>query len=155
MMILRRLQPSETREAHEYIKAHHQKRSAPPGHIAAFEFLESAKRVGVALVGRPTARTYDPDLIVEFTRLCFADKGNCGSQALSMMRAWVRKWLPGIRLVISYSDPGDGHEGTIYRADNWCPLRKTRAMHEGSGWDSRKERTLGPYSAKVLWVRSP
>ena len=158
-MILRRCQPSETRAIHEWMKEVHYLKSAPPGHVAALEFIEGKERVGAMLLGRPAARSYDADLILELTRAYFVDSApkNTESQGLSMMRAWVRKWLPGIRLLISYSDPAQGHTGTIYAADGWAPFGMTSGSHaQQSRWKSRPGRVVEQnYSQKQRWVRTP
>ena len=120
-MILRRCQPSESRELREWIKRSHYLESAPPGYVAALEFLEGKERIGGMLLGRPAARTYGEE-ILELTRMYFVDSApkNTESAALAMMRAFVRKWFPSIRLLISYSDPSQGHTGGIYKADGWA-----------------------------------
>ena len=132
-------------------------KSAPPGHIAAFEFIEGKERVGGLLIGRPSSKGYNPDFVVEFSRVCFADgiPENAGSRALAMGRRWIRINLPGIRLVLSYHNPAT-HNGTMYLADGWCPLGITKAKHGQSGWASRQGRKFEEtYVPKQRWVRSP
>src|SRR5690348_7094947 len=108
--------------------------SAPPSHIAAFEFIEGRDRVGVLLMGRPSSRAYDPNHIAEFTRICFDRKlaSNSASRALAMARKQVRIFWPQIKLLLSYHDPSK-HDGTMYLADGWCPLGFTRAKHDQNG----------------------
>ena len=101
---------------------------------------------------------YDPDLVVQLYRVFFVDEtAHCvESQALAMARKHIRTWTPQIRLVLSYSDPSVGHEGTIYDADGWCPLGKTRERHDyGFQTHKGRERTKRDVSAKVRWVRTP
>lgn len=142
---------------HEWIKVHHKMQSCPPGHIAAYEFLEGRERVGGLLIGRPTSRSYDSDRIFEFTRVCFIDGilANAGSRALAMARKQVRIYWPGIRLVLSYSNP-ETHGGKMYEADGWCPLGMTKAKHGQNGWASRQGRKFEEiYVPKQRWIRSP
>lgn len=156
-MILRRCQPSESRELRDWIKQKHYLRSAPPGFVAALEFLEGRERIGGMLIGRPAARTYGEE-ILELTRMFFVDEApkNTESAALAMMRSWIRKWLPSIRLLISYSDPSQGHTGMIYKADGWARFGKTEARHGQSGWASRQGRKMQEtYCSKTRWVRTP
>jgi hypothetical protein len=65
------------------------------------------------------AAAFDADKILELTRAFFVDEAprSTESHGLSMLRHWVRKWLPGVRLLASYSDPAQGHTGAIYAAD--------------------------------------
>ena len=155
-MILRRAQPSESREVSAWIKQRHYLSSCPPGYVVALEFIEGRDRVGAMLLGRPAARAYDADRILELTRMYFVDEmpKNTESCALAMMRKWVRRWLPGIRLLLSYSDPAQGHQGTIYRADGWAPFGQTKHT-SGHGWRSRPGRSDDPVTPKLRWVRTP
>ena len=155
-MILRRAQPSESREVASWIKERHYLKSTPPGYVVALEFIEGRERIGAMLIGRPTARSLDADRILELTRMYFEDAAptNTESQALSQMRAFVRKWFPAIRLLISYSDPSVGHRGTVYEADGWAPFGKTTHA-SGYGWKSRNGRRDSPCQPKQRWVRTP
>lgn len=157
-MILRRCQPSESRAAKTWIGEHHYLKSTPPGYIAVLEFLEGSELIGAMLLGRPSSRGYDPDRIMEITRVYFIDGPlapcNTESRALAMMRKWVRTWLPNIRLLLSYSDPSQGHTGKIYEADGWAPLGMTEKK-TGYGWRSRPNRKDDPVTPKQRWVRTP
>lgn len=156
-MIIRRLQPGETREAHEWVKKHHDMHSAPPSHIAAFEYVEGRQRVGVLLMGRPSSKAYNPEYVAEFTRVCFDGQlpANSASRALAMARKQVRIFWPQFKLLLSYHDPSK-HDGTMYLSDGWCPLGMTKAKHGQSGWASRKGRTFEEtYIPKQRWVRTP
>lgn len=155
-MILRRCQPSESRELAAWIKDRHYLASTPPGYVVALEFLEGRQRFGAMLLGRPASRAYDADRVLELTRMFFTDEAprNSESAALAMMRAWVRKWLPGIRLLLSYSDPAAGHTGGIYAADGWAPFGRT-ATAKSWGWKSRDGRRDSPQGPKQRWVRTP
>lgn len=152
----RRTQPSEALAAKAWITERHYLESAPPGFVHVYEYLLGRQLVGGCILGRTSARQYDPDRILEVTRLFFVDDTppNVESQGLAMMRKHVRTWLPRIRLLIAYSDPDHGHEGTIYEADGWCPLGMTEGAW-GAGWGSRVGRRARPVSKKRRWVRTP
>lgn len=155
-MILRRAQPSESRAVKTWLKAHHYLGSTPPGFVHALEFIEGRELIGAMLPGRPSSKAYDADKVLEVTRVCFVDSApkNTESQALAMMRKHVRTWLQGVRLLISYSDPAQGHSGTIYEADGWCPFGMTTSK-SGYGWRSRPNRKNDPVTPKQRWVRTP
>lgn len=139
-----------------WIAERHYLRSAPPGYVAVLECVQGAVRVGGMILGRPTARCYDPNVILELTRMYFIDatEKNTESWALGKMRAFVRKWYPGIRLLLAYSDPAQGHTGTVYRADGWAPFGLTDEAR-GYGWASRNGRRDTPQGRKQRWVRTP
>lgn len=140
----------------EWIKERHYLKSAPPGHVLVLEFREGRDRVGMMQIGRPSARTYDANRILELNRMYFVDEApkNTESRALAMMRRHVRTWFPSIRLLISYSDPAHGHTGAVYEADGWAPLGMT-SSGPGMGWKSRANRRDVPNSKKQRWVRTP
>lgn len=83
--------------------------------------------VGVCIYTRPAgpaaAQKYyptDPDKCLELRRLCLIDDTpkNAESFFLSRTLKWLRKnteW----KFVVSYADPEQGHEGTIYKASNF------------------------------------
>ncbi|PYI57046.1 hypothetical protein DLM86_00940 [Paenibacillus flagellatus] len=105
--------------------------------------------------GRPTARTIDQDSMLELTRMYLIDGTEpfAESKALALARKHIRKHMPGIKGLVSYSSTGQGHEGTIYKADGWFPIGKTRKRREG--WSSRPDRADRDLAQKVRWVRSP
>ncbi len=155
-MQVRRAQPSETEELKGWIAANHYLQSAPPGFVHLLEFIEGKNRLGGMVIGRPSAKTYDCNRILQVHRVWFIDETeHCiESKALALMRKHVRVWLPQIRLLLSYSDPSVGHEGTIYEADGWAPLGLTDEAW-GYGWKSRNGRRDQKVSRKMRWVRTP
>ncbi len=155
-MNIRRCQPSESRLTAEWIAELHYLRSKPSGFVHVLEFVEGRELIGAMILGRPSSRGLDADLVLELNRLYFIDDTTAyvESQALAMMRKHVRTWLNGIRLLISYSDPQQGHEGTIYRADGWAPFGMS-THKSGYGWASRPNRKADPVTPKQRWVRTP
>lgn len=154
---MRRAQPSETRAIMAWIKAHHYTRRTPPGYVAVLEFIGAGNvRLGAMMIGRPSARTLDADKILELTRMYFVDAtpANIESHGLAMMRRFVRTWFPGIKLLLSYSDPSQGHGGGVYEADGWAPFGST-GKKSGYGWRSRPNRSDDPVTPKIRWVRTP
>src|SRR5262245_14468800 len=155
-MICRRTQPQETRTVQRWIQERHYTTSGPPSCVFVLEFFEGKERIGAIQVGRPTSRELDADLILEITRIVFVDltERNVESRALSMTRKFVRTWYPSIKLLLSYSDPRQEHDGTIYRADGWAPFGRT-SHRSGKGWTSRDGRVSSQSWQKQRWVRTP
>lgn len=155
-MHIRRAQPSETRELKDWIAARHYLGSCPPGFVHLYEFTEGKDLIGGMLLGRPSAKQYNPDKILQLHRMFFVDATPrfVESHGLALMRRYVRVWLPRIKGLLSYSDPSVGHEGTVYEADNWCPLGLTDEAW-GNGWESREGRKSEKKSRKMRWFRSP
>lgn len=153
---LRRAQPSEARFVKEWIKARHYTRRTPPGFVQALEFVNGREVIGAMLIGRPCGRSPYLDRWLELTRMYFVDEApkNSESRGLAMMRRHVRIWLPNIRMLIAYSDPSQGHEGTVYEADGWAPAGMTEHK-TGYGWRSRPNRNDDPVTPKLRWIRTP
>ena len=152
----RRAQPSETRELSAWIAAHHYLGCCPAGFVNLYEFTEGRELIGGMLLGRPSAQQYNPDKILQLHRMFFIDETErfVESQGLAIMRKHVRVWIPQIKGLLSYSDPSEGHEGTVYEADNWCPLGMTEEPW-GFGWNSREGRKEEKHSKKMRWFRTP
>ena len=129
-------------------------RSVPAGAVIRMCFMDSDRRiVGGMLWGHPTARKLDPKCLLELTRMCFIDDTPpfTESHCLSMARKHIRKHHPAIKGLIAYSSTGAGHEGTVYKADNWYPLGSTKS----ASWETREGRVDRDLSVKTRWTRSP
>ena len=87
------------------------------------------KLAGVAIYGYPVGRSapksISPELkeeeVLELTRLfIFDDYGkNTESVVLSKTFKWLQENASEIKVLVSYSDPEQGHLGIIYQATNW------------------------------------
>lgn len=153
-MNLRRCQPSESKATSRWIALNHYLKCCPPGFVQVVEFTEGRELIGAMLLGRPASKEYDADTILQLHRMFFIDEApkNTESQGLGMMRKHVRVWLPTIRLLLSYSDPEQGHMAIVYEADGWARFGMTSS---GTGWKSREGRRDAPNSKKQRWVRTP
>lgn len=56
----------------------------------------------------------------------------------------------GSKGLVAYSSTGHGHEGTVYQADGWFEVSRSRAAR-----DYREGRKNLDTTAKIKWVRSP
>lgn len=83
--------------------------------------------VGVCVYTRPAgpaaAQKYypqDPDKCLELRRLCLVDDTPKNAESFFVGRTlrWLRKHTDW-KFVVSYADPEQGHQGTIYRASNF------------------------------------
>ncbi|MDD3231700.1 MAG: hypothetical protein PHE09_21200 [Oscillospiraceae bacterium] len=143
---------SHKTDVDNYIITHHYLHSAPAGaRLRLWIKDDSDNVIGAMMWGRPTARTYDYNRILELTRLYLIDDTeHCAeSKALGMARKYIRKHLPEIRGLISYSSTGEGHKGTVYLADGWFAVGTTRA----AAWNKQGRKNIDK-SKKIRWVRS-
>jgi len=74
---------------------------------------------GVMVFSNPTSRRLPQRRWLELTRWCLDGHKNGGSRQWAAVSRWLRNARPEVTTVISYSDPGAGHTGALYRACNW------------------------------------
>ena len=97
------------------------------------QFFDEAeeKLIGVACYGFPVGRRVIGSIfseeilenknILELTRL-YIDDGygkNIESHVISSTFKWLRENAPNIKVLVSYADPEQSHDGAIYQATNW------------------------------------
>lgn len=86
---------------------------------------EDNKFIGVVLFGQgATPEIGSPyglrqTEICELTRVALTTHKTPVSRILSIALRFLRNSNPGIRLVVSFADQGQGHHGGIYQATNW------------------------------------
>ena len=78
----------------------------------------------------------------ELTRIALKKHKNYVSKMLSLSLKFLKKSNPGLRLVVSFADPEQGHHGGIYQATNWVYTgitNKTSSYIDGKGrkWHAR------------------
>lgn len=106
---------------------------------------------GVIVFANPTSRRL-PVTWLEVSRWCILrDRGkNAGSSQWSRAWRWAASRWPDATTVVSYSDPGVGHTGALYRACNWLwapTWHRLRPPPSGNGTRSGKKQ-----GTKDRWV---
>lgn len=147
-----KLEECKTKEVDRYIAENHYLHSTPAGAKLRLWVLDDNNNIiGAMMWGRPTARTYNHERILELTRLFMIDETepNAESKALGMARKLIRTKLPQIKGLISYSSTGEEHKGTIYEADGWFAVGLTEAKK----WNKEGRANID-ISQKIRWVRS-
>jgi len=76
---------------------------------------------------------------------------------MSISRKMLKRICPGIKIIVSYADMNQGHEGKIYQADNWQvygkPVRDEMYLLKGKEVHSRS--VGAKYGTRSLpWLRS-
>lgn len=141
----------------QWLVEHHYLHSVPAGAVMRMRFENDTHlTLGCMMWCRPSARMLDQSgQLLQLARMCFVDDTEpcIESKALAMARKYIRKHYPACKGLLSYASTGEGHAGTIYRADNWYLLGRTQAQR--NGWTNREGRTNRDCSAKLRWTRSP
>ena len=143
-----------SREVDEWIKARHYLHSVPAGAVIRMEFLnDDGERIGAMMWGRNTSPRAEQREQLCLTRMYFIDDTErcVESAALAMARKYIRKHYNYVKGVVAYSSTGQGHEGTVYKADGWFEVSRTKAGSK----DYRDGRKNIDTSSKIKWVRTP
>lgn len=95
---------------------------------------------GVMVFANPRSRRL-PLAWLELVRWCLHGEKNAGSRQWASFAAYARERLPVHTTVVSYSEPGHGHTGALYRAAGWLwapTWHRLRPPPTGNGtWKSR------------------
>ena len=153
---IRRVQPGEARDVDTWITERHYRGCVPPGAVLRLEWILRGERIGAMMWGRPCARMLnaDADHLLELTRMYFDGDGAISmTAALAQARKHIRSWFPQVKLLLSYADPQQGHEGIIYQADGWARFGKTTPKE--LGWANRDDRRDACGHSKIRFVRTP
>jgi len=60
-----------------------------------------------------------PTEVCELTRVALDKHYHHVTKMMSIAIKMLKKLCPGLKLVVSYADPEEGHEGVMYKAGNW------------------------------------
>ncbi len=138
-------------EAARYAVTHwHYSQALPTPPIVRFGVWEDGRFIGCALFSRGASsnllRPYGLESTqgCELTRVALDHHDSPVSRIVSVAIRLLRKSNPNLRLIISFADPNQGHEGVIYQAMNWIYTGKTTEGIEyverrtGKRWHSRQ-----------------
>jgi hypothetical protein len=107
---------------------------------------------GVMVFANPSSRRLPQHRWVELVRWCItSEEKNSGSRQWKAVKAWLLAEFPDVTTVVSYSDPGHGHTGALYRACNWLwapTWHRLREPPSGNGKWKKDTRQ----SVKDRWV---
>lgn len=84
----------------------------------------------------------------ELVRVALANHYSQVTKILSLTRKMLLIHSPGLRVIVSFADPEQNHDGTIYQADNWYYTGDTQPSEEyivnGKRWHGRALRHEKP-----------
>lgn len=137
-------------EAAEFMKNFHRHNKAPTGGLFAVGASDGEKMVGVAIVGRPVARSRQDGLTVEVTRCCVIDGAPKGTPSALYAACWRAAHAMGWHRLITYTLQSES--GASLRGAGW-KLIGERAANDPARWQSRPGREWQPVvgQAKLLW----
>ena len=104
--------PISFRELCAYVQQHHRHNKPPRGGKVFIGCTDDGDLVGVASLGRPKARAYNPKHVAEITRTCTDGAENANSKLYGACRQIAKAM--GYWKVITYTQAGES--GTSLRA---------------------------------------
>lgn len=115
-----------TYEAAKYACEHwHYSGCMPAGKLVKVGAWERGSFVGCVVFGLgannnlPKAFNLEVTQICELVRVALTGHSAPVSKVLALAVKFLKNQSPGVRLVVSYADPAQGHHGGIYQACNW------------------------------------
>lgn len=114
----------------------HYSKSLPVGKLIRIGAWESKRFVGVILfawgmnksLGAPYGLAMNQ--CCELVRIALRDHKAPVTRMVALALKLVRKQSPGLRLIVSFADPEQGHTGGIYKAGNWIYTGQSAAGYE-------------------------
>lgn len=135
----------------------------PAGKLLKHGVWESGRFTGAVIYGRGATPRLTGQFglqqteCVELVRVALRDHQHHVSQIVADSLRQLHRTNPGLRLVVSFADPGQGHHGGIYQAGNWLYLGTGNPPPEyvihGQRMHSRSVYAKG-WSQSVPWLRA-
>ena len=140
--------PISLREANEFVKQYHRHHKPVVGHKFSVAASDSGKIVGVAIVGRPVARSLDDGRTLEVTRCC--TNGHANACSFLYGTAWRAARALGYTMVVTYILASEN--GSSLRASGYKVVGKVK----GRSWScpSRPRQDKHPTVDKVRYARA-
>lgn len=103
----------------------HYSKSVPAGKLVKIGVWEDGMFKGVVLFSRGANKSIgtpyklSQSQVCELTRIAITTHKTPVTKIVSIAIKMLRKYCPDLKLIVSYADVDQGHEGTIYKAGNW------------------------------------
>lgn len=114
----------------------HYTRSMPCGKLTCFGAWECERYVGAVIFGRGANNHIgspwglEQTSVCELVRVALTDHKTPTSKIVARSLRGLSQHCPGIKLVVSYADPEQGHAGILYQALNFIYIGKSAAQRE-------------------------
>lgn len=103
----------------------------PKSKVVKVGVWENDQFIGVVLFSSgaspflPKRYDLDQDECCELTRIALREHQTPVSRIVRIALSFLKRHCPGMRLVVSFADPEQGHHGGIYQAGNWIYAGQT------------------------------
>jgi hypothetical protein len=129
-----RLAPATYAAAKYAVENWHYSQRMPAGKLVRIGVWEDGAYIGVVIFGRGGSSNLGKQHglpqteICELVRIALTDHVAPVTQIVAEALRFLKRTSPGIRLVVSYADPAQGHVGKIYQAGGWIFTGVTAPM---------------------------
>jgi hypothetical protein len=146
--------PVLLKEATEFVANFHRHNLPPRGGVFSVGASDGARLVGVAIVGRPIARSLQDGTTLEVLRCCVVDDAPKGTCSALYGACWRAARALGWRRLLTYTLQAEG--GASLRGAGWKVIAE-RAARDPEKWRNRPGREWQAVvgQAKLLWEASP
>lgn len=124
-----------THEAAKFAVEHwHYSQCLPAGKSVKVGVWEDGKFIGVVIFSRGATNHIgspyglEQTEVCELTRIALRQHQTPVSRIMSIAIKFLHRQSPGMRLVVSYADPLQGHHGGVYQANGWIYTGATKAQ---------------------------
>lgn len=141
----------------------HYSQAMPVGKLVKVGAWEQDRFIGAVLFGRGAApslgRPYGlhQGECCELVRVALDEHAAPTSQIVAAAIRMLKQQSPGLRLIVSFADEGQGHMGTLYQAGNWIYLGVAEAAWFRVRGELVHPKTLhslyGQGGQSVAWLR--
>lgn len=90
--------------------------------------------------------------VCELVRVALAKHSTPVTRIVSIAIKLLTKQSPGLRMIVSYADPGKGHHGGIYQGGNWIYVGSSAKVWTANGLHNR---TFGGNSKRAIAELGP
>lgn len=140
-----------THEAAKYaVENWHYSKTMPKSKLVKIGAWEDGKFIGVVIFGvgatRELVKRYGlaPEQGCELVRVALREHKTAVSRIIAIAIKFLRRTNPGLKLIVSFADPEQGHAGGIYQAGGWIYAGKSAAsdeyIYKGKRWQGRSFR---------------
>jgi hypothetical protein len=151
------------REAAEYaVLQWHYSKCMPSGKLVHYGVWERGDFVGVVIFGRgATPNLLKPFKLgqeqgCELVRIALTTHTTPVTRIVSIALKMLAKSNPGLKVVVSFADDGQGHIGGIYQGGNWVYTGAAYKIYYRINGKVVHPRTVarhGPLSQSIHWIR--
>jgi hypothetical protein len=143
-----RIIPLTLKQANDFVVENHRHHGKVTGHRFSLGLLHTDTLIGVIICGRPVARGFDFNKIIEVNRLCVLDSHKNACSKLYSACARISKEM-GFEKIITYILQSES--GTSLIASGWSKMSEVK----GRSWDtkSRSRTDKHPTVDKTRWEK--